>query len=378
MTTLSRLLLLLLPGLLSLHLLAQPRAGYYDDAAGLGGEALQQALHNIIDGHTVATNTALWTHFQTTDAKTNGKVWDMYSDVPEGTLPYEYTFVDDQCGTYGQEGDCYNREHAFPTSWFGDLSPMNTDLFQLYPTDGYVNGQRANYPFGEVNSPAWTSQNNSKRGNNSTTGYAGVVFEPIDAYKGDFARTMFYMATRYYGEDAGWPGSDMTDGAQLLPWAQELMMAWHDTDPVSQKEIDRNNAVYGIQNNRNPFIDHPEYVDYIWGEGLADEPENHVTGFSANTITLNWSDATGPVYPDAYLVRMSASGFEAIADPTDGTPVDDDFWNKNVSYGKQTVTFGGLTPGQTYYFKIFGYTGSGGSIAYKTDGTIQQVSIQSK
>jgi hypothetical protein len=81
MTKLSRLLLLLLPGLLSLHITAQPPAGYYDDAAGLGGEALQQALHNIIDGHTVATNTALWTHFQTTDAKVNGKVWDMLVNI---------------------------------------------------------------------------------------------------------------------------------------------------------------------------------------------------------------------------------------------------------------------------------------------------------
>jgi endonuclease I len=222
----------LLPALLT----AQPPAAYYSTATGLSGEALHQALHNIIDNHTVVTSTDLWTYFQTTDAKANGKVWDMYSDIPGGTPLYEFTFVDNQCGTYAKEGDCYNREHSFPTSWFGDTSPMNTDLFQLYPTDGYVNGQRANYPYGEVNSPSWTSQNGSKRGNNSTTGYTGVVFEPIDAYKGDFARTMFYMATRYYGEDAGWPGSDMTDGAQLLPWAQELMMAWHENDPVSHKE----------------------------------------------------------------------------------------------------------------------------------------------
>jgi endonuclease I len=352
-------------------------AGYYDSAEGLNGEGLQAELHNIINGHTIVTYTSIWIHFQNTDAKSNGKVWDMYSDFPGNPL-YEYTFTDDQCGTYNQEGDCYNREHSFPASWYGDQSPMNTDLFNIYPTDGYVNGQRANYPFGVVNSPSWTSQNGSKRGNNSTTGYSGLVFEPIDAYKGDFARTMFYMATRYYGEDAGWPGSDMTQGAQLLPWAQELMMVWHEQDPVSQKEIDRNNAVYGIQSNRNPFIDHPVYVNYIWGEGMAAEPENHVTNFSANTITLNWSDAVGPVFPDAYLVRMSAAGFGDIATPENGTSVSDDFRNKNVPYGTGTVTFGGLTPGVTYYFKIFGYTGSGGSITYKTDGTIQQTSITAK
>jgi hypothetical protein len=136
--------------------------------------------------------------------------------------------------------------------------------------------------------------------------------------------------------------------------------------------------VYGIQGNRNPFIDHPEYVNYIWGSGLAEEPENHATNFSANTITLNWSDATGPVTPDAYLVRMSAVGFGDIATPANGTPVSDDFLNKNVPYGTGTVTFGGLTPGDTYYFKIFGYTGSGGSITYKTDGQVQQISMQAK
>jgi hypothetical protein len=141
MRTLSR-LLLLLPGLLSLHLLAQPPAGYYDDATGLSGEALQQALHNIIDGHTVVTSTALWTHFQTTDAKANGKVWDMYSDVPGGTPPYEFTFVDDQCGTYGQEGDCYNREHSFPTSWFGvEVLSMYSDIFHVVPSVGKTNNK---------------------------------------------------------------------------------------------------------------------------------------------------------------------------------------------------------------------------------------------
>lgn len=252
---------------------AQPPQGYYNTAAGKTGTALQQALHDIIDNHTSVSYNSLWTHFKTTDKKPNGKVWDMYSDIPGGTPPYEFTFGNDQCGSYSGESDCYNREHSWPKSWFNDNLPMNTDMFHLVPTDGYVNGKRSNYPFGEVGTATWTSQNGSKLGNCSTPGYTGVVFEPRDEYKGDFARNYFYMATRYYNEDSGWPGSGMVTGSQFKPWAKAMLLIWAQTDPVSQKEIDRNNAIYGIQNNRNPFIDHPEYAVSIWGTntGIFDE-----------------------------------------------------------------------------------------------------------
>ncbi len=238
--------------------------GYYDNAQGKTGVALQAALHNIIKNHTVVTYDYLWTAFQTTDKKANGKVWDMYSDIPSGTPPYEYTFGTNQCGNYSGEGDCYNREHSWPKSWFGDASPMISDLFHLYPTDGYVNGKRSNYPYGDVSSATWTSLNGSKLGSCSDAGYSGTVFEPVDSYKGDFARGYFYMSTRYYTEDSGWPGSEATTGSQLKTWELNALLAWSNQDPVSQKEIDRNNAVYQIQNNRNPFIDHPEYAALIW------------------------------------------------------------------------------------------------------------------
>ena len=86
------------------------------------------------------------------------------------------------------------------------------------------------------------------------------MFEPIDAYKGDFARSYFYMTVRYYTEDGSWPGSDMTDGADLLPWAQDMLIEWHQSDPVSDKERERNQVIYGFQGNRNPFIDRPDFV----------------------------------------------------------------------------------------------------------------------
>ena len=256
------LLLLMFAGYI---LSAQIPPGYYDPATGLSGTALQQALHNIIKDHDTETYNQLWSDFASTDKKANGKVWDMYSDVPGGTPPYEYTFFSNQCGNYSGEGDCYNREHSFPKSWFGGtVYPMYSDLFHLYPTDGYVNSRRSNYPYGEVNNASWTSMNGCKVGDNTYPGYSGTVFEPIDDYKGDFARTYFYMATRYLGEDNGWPGSAMVNGSQPKEWALNMLYEWHNNDPVSEKETERNDAVYDIQNNRNPFIDHPEYVGMIW------------------------------------------------------------------------------------------------------------------
>src|SRR5665648_900188 len=153
-----------LAGIILISAGAQPPAGYYDPASGKTGKALQQSLHDIIDNHTVLTYSDLWTSFQNTDKKADGTVWDMYSDTPGGTPAYTFTFSTDQCGNYSAEGDCYNREHSFPKSWFNDASPMYTDLFHLYPTDGYVNNRRGNYPFGETASPLWTSTNGSMVG----------------------------------------------------------------------------------------------------------------------------------------------------------------------------------------------------------------------
>ncbi len=267
---------------LSFNLWAQIPAGYYDDANGKTGYTLKSSLYNIIKGHTDKGYGALWTLYETSDDKPNGKVWDMYSDVPGGTPAYEYTFGSDQCGNYSGEGSCYNREHSFPKSWFNDASPMNNDPFHIVPSDGYVNGKRGNYAFGEVGSATWVSTNGSKVGASNYPGYSETVFEPIDAYKGDFARGYFYMATRYENVIAGWEnnndnGDAMLDGTSdqvYEDWALEMLLAWHNADPVSQKEIDRNDAIYDFQGNRNPFIDHPEYVASIWG------------GASSSTITV--------------------------------------------------------------------------------------------
>jgi endonuclease I len=312
---------------------AQIPTGYYDRAAGQSGEQLKTELHYIISGHTVRTYTNLWTDFLSTDKKDNGKVWDMYSDVPDGTPAYEWTFGSNQCGNYSGEGSCYNREHSFPKSWFNDASPMYTELFHIYPTDGYVNGKRSNYPFGEVSNPSWTSTNGSKVGSNSTSGYSGTVFEPIDEYKGDFARTYFYMATRYEDVIHSW-NSVVLDGSSYpvyTEWHLELLMRWHTEDPVSEKETDRNKAVYGIQHNRNPYIDHPEYVAAVWGtastapsigniynspiEPAADESATVYATITDNgtisSATLYWSTTSGSL---SNQISMQGNGDEYSAD----------------------------------------------------------------
>ena len=243
---------------------AQP-ANYYNSANGLTGNQLKSALHNIIKGHTSISYGNILNAFWSTDNKGNGVVWDMYSDRPGGTPPYIYYLGQDNCGNYNGEGDCYNREHSWPQSWFNEQATPRTDLHHIFPTDGYVNGRRANYAFGEVRNASWTSQNGSKLGTCKTPGFTGTVFEPIDEYKGDFARAIMYMSVRYYTEDSGWGTSDMTTKSEIKPWAIAMLLRWNELDPVSQKEINRNNAIYNdYQHNRNPFVDHPEYARLIW------------------------------------------------------------------------------------------------------------------
>jgi hypothetical protein len=158
---------------------------------------------------------------------------------------------------------------------------MVADMFHIYPTDGKVNGMRNNYPYGTVSSPTYTSANGSKLGPCTFPGYTSTVFEPIDEYKGDLARGYLYMATRYENLIAGWQSNgnanEILNGTQFPcfdPWFLNLLLTWNAADPVSQREIDRNNKIYtSYQHNRNPYIDHPEYANLVWGinTGLSDE-----------------------------------------------------------------------------------------------------------
>jgi len=255
---------------LSFNLWAAIPEGYYDNADAKNTNNLRTALSAIISAnHNVLSYTpGLWDAYATTDINpSTGKIWDMYSNC-------SFTFSNNQCGTYSAECDCYNREHTTPASWFSDASPMYTDLFNVYPTDGWVNSVRSNFPYGEVGLADDTSVNGSKRGNSDFPGYSGIVFEPVDEYKGDFARTVMYMTARYASNLATWISANSTDTEVeivydstngLTPYAINLFLSWSRMDPVSAKETARNDAVYGIQANRNPFIDYPGLEEYIWG-----------------------------------------------------------------------------------------------------------------
>ena len=288
----------------ALMLSAQP-ANYYNSANGLAGNQLKLALHNIIKGHTSISYSQIWNAYWSTDNKGNGIVWDMYSDRPNGTPPYTYHLgTTDQCGNYDSEGDCYNREHAWPQSWFNNDGTAKTDLHHIFPTDGYVNSRRGNYAFGEVRSASWTSQNGSKLGPCKTSGFSGTVFEPIDEYKGDFARAIMYMSVRYYTEDGSWSNSDMTTKSEIKPWAIDLLLRWNEQDPVSEKEKERNETIYrDYQHNRNPFVDHPEYARMIWDASWSlNEEVNELVYLFPNPVESG----------QTLHVSGNSSGFDAI------------------------------------------------------------------
>ncbi|MDO4511897.1 MAG: endonuclease [Bacteroidales bacterium] len=319
-------------------------AGYYDQARGKNKGELLTALFNIIGSHTNVGYSGVWTAYKTTDTEADGvTIIDMYSTA-------KFTYGTDQAGNFSQVGDKYNREHSFPNSWFGgsSSSAMYSDLFHVYPTDGMVNGQRANYIYGVCE--GGTRLTNAAKGivakgrlgystytYNGTSPYSDKVFEPDDEYKGDFARTYFYMATCYNDKIGSWSQSysstyvdDIVNNNRYpvyKDWYVAMLLEWHRLDPVSEKEIKRNDAVYALQRNRNPYIDHPELVEHVWGN-LKDTgwgetaPVPEITSPQSGsqiylgeamvgtaltkTITVKGTDLTS-----ALAVSISGTGFSA-------------------------------------------------------------------
>jgi endonuclease I len=228
----------------------------------LKGATLKTALYNLIKTHTDHGYSGLWTAYKTTDMTPEGKIWDMYST-------YRWTYSTDQCGNYSSEGDCYNREHTIPQSIFNEAAPMKGDIHHIFPTDGKVNGARSDYPHGNVkDSSVYKSTNNTQVGNGDPSyGYSGICCEPADEYKGDFARAYFYFVTAYQDKIPSYSYASFAQNTypSLASWALKTYTEWASTDPVSEKELKRNDAAYVYQGNRNPFIDHPEIVSAIWG-----------------------------------------------------------------------------------------------------------------
>lgn len=280
--------------------LASEPAGYYNKCENKCGRELLSSLCAAVGNPQVVGYKGLWELYKLSDVDADGKIWDMYST--KRWVPGK-----EQCGTYTSVGDCYNREHSLPKSWFNDALPMYADAFHIYPTDGKVNGQRGNYPFGECRNGTTLSATGGVRalgrlGECTYPGYNGTVFEPDEQYKGDFARSYFYMAACYNDRISSWT-SDMLDGSSypaFEKWAIEMLLKWNAADPVSTKETERNEVVYAHQGNRNPFIDHPELAEHIWG----------------SKSTVGWS----------YETRSEAQ----INRPADGTALDLGRTGKNI------------------------------------------------
>ena len=253
---------------------AQAPATYYNSATGTG-YTLKTQLYNIIKNHTDKGYAGLYTTYLTSDRdyfyENDGTMLDMYTENPTGP-ECAFTYGTNQDDGSGGTAECqkYNREHTIPQSVFNSSTPMYSDAHFVVPSDKYVNGQRGNFPFGKVDVATNTYTNGSKRGpslnSGYSAGYVGTVFEPIDEFKGDIARMLLYFATRYENQVSGW-SYDMFNGTSnqvFTNTALNILITWHNLDPVSPREIARNNAVYARQNNRNPYIDHPEYVCQIW------------------------------------------------------------------------------------------------------------------
>lgn len=341
---------------------AQIPTGYYNGAAGLTGAPLKSALKTIItNGHVDHGYNGLWTGYQTTDRdnvsgvaglENDGTILDIYSENPNGTDPYNFVYGPaDQCGSYSTEGNCYNREHVVPQSLFNSASPMVADIHFIRATDGKVNGMRSNYPYGKVNNtPSFTSLNGSKLGISVSPGYSGTVFEPIDTFKGDVARMIFYFVTRYETQLSGFSSGNMLGGAAypgLQTWELNQLLAWNALDPVSPTEIARNNASYVYQGNRNPYIDNPAYVDQVWGTPVVDtQAPTAATNLVANnptsnSISLSWTAATDNIGVAGYDIYKNSVFYSTVS----GT----------------TATVSGLTPSTTYNFYIIAKDAAGNS-----------------
>ena len=280
---------------------------YYQGANGKSGAALKTAMSQIINPHTKIGYDGLWEAYKTTDTRADGKVRDWYSNITN------YRHITDKAGNYSSEGDCYNREHTVPQSWFNKAEPLKSDIVHVVPTDGKVNGMRSDWPFGDVATVSYASANNySKLGSCKSAGYTGKVFEPNDEIKGDIARIYFYMATCYQSQCGSW-GGDIFTSTGMVKWELDVMMAWSKLDPVDDVEKARNNAVQQVQNNRNPFVDYPGLEDYIWGDktDVSFSYDNYQPGEVVSVAKPTFTPDAGTYY-NSVEVTISCKTADAV------------------------------------------------------------------
>ncbi|MBC8402458.1 MAG: endonuclease [Candidatus Marinimicrobia bacterium] len=359
---------------------AQIPSGYYDSASGLDDDALKSALNDIIDGHTeypyTSSGTDVWDILKVSDRDPNN------SD----NVICVYTQYSIDADQEYNSGDGWSREHVWAKSHgdFGTETGAGTDLHNLKPEDVSVNSTRNNKDFDDGGTSVTDSSPPAGYDGSTDCLSTSTTWEPPDSVKGDVARIIFYMVTRYEGEN-GEVDLEMVDYADSAPageayhGVQSTLYSWHVADPVDDFETNRNNIIHDYQDNRNPFIDHPEYANYIWGgesPSTNAEPTNHATSITAGrVITINWTDPSSGTLPDGYLIKMSSSSYASITNPSDGSVESASNTIKYVSYDVQSATMGPLTGNMTWYIKIFPYTNSGSNIDYKIDSP-QQTSIE--
>ena len=359
--------ILLLCFLLPALVFSQIPAGYYDGTSSLTGYALKTKLHEIISSKNINWHYGDLTEFYNKtdldkyydhDASNTTILLDIYSEIPNGPDVYEYT-VANVTGSANAEGQGWNREHMMPQSTFNSNYPMYSDLFYVIPTDARINQLRSNYPYGiakTTTAPFYTFTNGSRISANGTpgSGYTGRVYEPIDEFKGDIARSLLYFAVRYEGKlglfnyyngtSAANDRSplDGTEEKAFEDWYLAMLLQWHNQDPVSQREIDRNNEVYALQKNRNPFIDYPQWVNAIWNQTANSlEPEAptnlSITQTSAYFVNLSWTPS-----PDADVIGYKIYQNDVL-----------------IAYTKDTsVSIDHLEPSTFYNFKVQAYDNS--------------------
>lgn len=246
---------------------AQIPAGYYDDAEGKTGEELKSALHSIIDNHKEFSYNALRDYILKNtdeDPENSNNVILLYSGISRSKSEFG-----------GNSGE-WNREHTWAKSHgdFGNDPPAGTDAHHIRPTDVQVNSTRGNLDFDMGGSPVSGAPGCKVDGDS---------FEPRDEVKGDVARMIFYMATRYEG-GSGEPDLEVVDRVNTYPLPEHgklsVLLQWNEFDPPDAFEENRNNVIYyEYQENRNPFIDHPEYAESIWGDptSVTEDLENLIS-----------------------------------------------------------------------------------------------------
>lgn len=230
----------------------------------LKGNALRSQLGKLLFPHTKLSYNAIWSVYQNLGEGlfncSGSTIWGVYSATC--FKPSQ------QCGNYKKEGDCFNREHAYPKSWWGggDGAGAHDDLFLVLPADGYVNNLRANSPFGYVPYPTYTSTSGAKVGPcGPKTGYIGSCFEPADEFKGFLARVTFYTATTYYKRWSCCNTAGTDQDANIKPWLLKILLQWNNAFPPNADEIYRNEVIFGqYQHNRNPYIDYARLADDVF------------------------------------------------------------------------------------------------------------------